>query len=79
VQKLLQLAGHGAHGDVVPIEELPELSPQDLVAITKSGSVVHLPGTDGPTKLLGHVLSLLTLCIVQEPKHGVDSAESTWI
>jgi hypothetical protein len=38
------------------------------VAILKSGGEVSPPSTGGPTKLLGHVQSLLELGTVQEPK-----------
>jgi hypothetical protein len=56
--------GHEARGDVVPMESLPEFSPQDLVTVTKSDGVVHPPSGSGPMKLSGHVPSLLLLCAV---------------
>jgi hypothetical protein len=41
------------------------------VAILKIGGVASPPSTDGPTKLLGHVQSLLELSTVQDPKLGL--------
>jgi hypothetical protein len=68
VQKLLQLAGHEARGDVVPTESLPKLSPQDSVAIPKSGSVFHPPCTCGPHKAVEPcVESYDTLCSCRSP------------
>jgi hypothetical protein len=65
VQKLMQLAHHGARGNVVPVKSLPELGPRDLVAVLESGSVVCPPGTGRHMKLLGHIQSLLILYVVQ--------------
>jgi hypothetical protein len=45
------------------------------VAVLKSGSEVSPPSAGGPTKLLGHVQSLLKLGTVQEPKLGLSDAK----
>jgi hypothetical protein len=62
------LESHQAHGCVVSMKGLAELTPRHLVAVLKSGRVVSPASTDGPTKLLGHVQSLLELDTVQKPK-----------
>jgi hypothetical protein len=71
----MQLVSHEACGDVVPAKSFPKLSPQNLVAISKSDGVVHPPGIGRPMKLLGSVQSLLILCAVQESKLGLDDTE----
>jgi hypothetical protein len=75
VQELQNLVSHQARGDVVSVEGLTELSPRHLVAVLKSGSEVSPPSTGGPTKLLGHLQSLLELSIVQQPKLRLEDAE----
>jgi hypothetical protein len=61
VQELLKLASHQTRGYVVSTKGLSEVDPRQLVAFLKSGGVVSPPSTSGPTKLLGHVQSLLEL------------------
>jgi hypothetical protein len=75
VQELLKLASHQAHGYVVSMKGPMKLNPRHLVAILKSGGVASPPSTDGPTKLLGCVQSLLELSIMQEPKLGLSDAK----
>jgi hypothetical protein len=53
VQELLLLVVHDATRDVVPPENLAELSPWNLVAIQKDGGEGRPPGTHGPAKRLG--------------------------
>jgi hypothetical protein len=66
---------HQARRDVVSADGLVELSPQHLVAIPKCGGEVSPPSTGGPTKLLGHIQSLLELNTVQQPKLGLNNAK----
>jgi hypothetical protein len=61
VQQLLKLVIHQAHRDVVSTKGLVELGPRYLVAVLKSGGEVSPPSIGGPTKLMGHVHSLLEL------------------
>jgi hypothetical protein len=60
---------------VVSTEDLTELGPRHLVPVVKSGSEVSPPSTSEPTKLLGHVQSLLELDTVQESKLGLGDAK----
>jgi hypothetical protein len=56
---------------VVSTKGVAQLGQWHLVAILKSGGEVSPPSTGRPTKLLGHVYSLLELGTVQEPKLGL--------
>jgi hypothetical protein len=76
VLELLKLASHQAHGYVVPMEGLTELSPRHLVAVVKSGGVDSPPSTGRPTKLPSCIQSLLELNAVQEAKLGLNDAKS---
>jgi hypothetical protein len=60
VQELLEL--------VVSTEGIAKLGPRHLVPVVKSGGVVSPPSTGRPTKLLGHIQSLLEHGTMQEPK-----------
>jgi hypothetical protein len=74
VQELLKLVSFEAHGCVVSTEGLTKLGPRHLVAVVKTGGVVHPTSTGGPMKLLGYVQSLLELGTVQKPKLGLSDA-----
>jgi hypothetical protein len=75
VQEFLKLVSHQGRGDVVPMESCAELSPRHLVVILDNGGEVSPPSIRGSMKLLGHEQSLLKLCVVQQPKLGLEDVK----
>jgi hypothetical protein len=68
VQKLLLLAVHETHWSVMPAEHYTEIATQNLVIVLESGGVCGPPSSHRPSKVLGSIHSLLTLCEVEQPK-----------